>query len=105
MRLAGGPSARAGHSGSVMNGRLYIFGGHDEENNRLDDLWELDLTSEVWTKLEIPDGHMKPEARSGHTTVDVGNKSFVFGGIHEITKELNELLVFDSTTKRFANIE
>jgi hypothetical protein len=36
-----------------------------------------------------------PEPRSGHTSVEVGNKAYLFGGIHEVTKELNELIYFD----------
>lgn len=33
--------------------------------------------------------------RSGHTAVINGNKMFIFGGIFELTKELNDMCVFD----------
>lgn len=36
--------------------------------------------------------------RSGHTSVTYGKQMFVFGGILEVTKELNDLLVYDYDT-------
>jgi hypothetical protein len=43
------PCVRASHS-SVVNGRkCYIFGGQDDENNKLNDLWEYDLDSEIFS--------------------------------------------------------
>lgn len=52
-------------------------------------MWELDLSTMTWVHLNLPE---TPEPRSGHTSVEFGGKAYVFGGIHEITKELNELL-------------
>lgn len=43
--------------------------------------------------------------RSGHTAVAYGNKMFVFGGMLEVTKELNDLLSFDIKTKQFTVID
>lgn len=34
-------------------------------------------------------------ARSGHTAVVWGQKMYIFGGILELTKELNDMVVFD----------
>ena len=36
------PLPRAGHSGALLHGKLMIFGGHDEENDRLGDAWIYD---------------------------------------------------------------
>lgn len=33
------PKPRAGHSASVMGSQMIIFGGRDEDNERLNDLW------------------------------------------------------------------
>lgn len=43
--------------------------------------------------------------RSGHTAVAYKDKMFVFGGILEVTKELNDLLSFDIRTKNFTVID
>ena len=39
------PMPRASHSAAYYNGKLYIFGGMNEDNNKFSDLWELDLAS------------------------------------------------------------
>ena len=53
------PSARAGHSAVVAEGEagrayMYIFGGKDNEDNKLNDLWRLDLETEKWEAV-LPD--------------------------------------------------
>jgi len=42
------PLVRASHSSAVYNGKCYIFGGQDDDNNKLCDLWELDLSTETY---------------------------------------------------------
>lgn len=42
--------------------------------------------------------------RSGHTAVVHGNKMFIFGGIYELTHELNDLCSFDFETCQFKHI-
>jgi len=37
-------SARAGHSTVSTGTHLYTFGGQDDDNNKLDDVWMLILT-------------------------------------------------------------
>jgi len=73
---------------------LYIFGGHDEENNKLNDIWKFDLEAGCWIPVSTADD-IYPIARSGHSAVVYGSKMFIFGGIVEITKELNDLMQFD----------
>lgn len=48
---------------------------------------------------------MCPIARSGHTAVSHDNKMYIFGGMVELTKELNDLAIFDCTTKKFIQAE
>jgi len=42
------PPPRAGHSACIYNGRMYVFGGKDEDNGKLKDLWSFDLTNFTW---------------------------------------------------------
>lgn len=37
------PCIRASHSSVVHNNKCYIFGGQDDDNNKLSDLWCLDI--------------------------------------------------------------
>ena len=39
------PPARAGHAGAVYGDSLFVFGGKDEEGNKLNDLWEFNFTT------------------------------------------------------------
>ncbi|XP_078138056.1 host cell factor 2 [Centroberyx gerrardi] len=76
----GGPSARESHTAVAYAGpgshRLYVFGGM--QGRRLDDLWQLDLDTMVWSTPETRGP--PPLPRSLHTASVIGNKMFVFGG-------------------------
>ncbi len=39
------PPKRAGHSAVIFGDSLVIFGGKDEDNNKLNDLWEFNLNN------------------------------------------------------------
>lgn len=86
----GGPSARESHTAvaytSLSSPKLYIFGGM--QGSRLDDLWQLDLDTMVWS---IPETRgCRPLPRSLHSANIIGNKMYVFGGwipIPEAEKE------------------
>lgn len=53
-----------------------------------------------WREIPIADGH-GPVPRSGHSAIVDGSKMFIFGGIFELTKELNDMVVFDFMTGSF----
>ncbi|XP_065807632.1 host cell factor 2 isoform X2 [Labrus bergylta] len=76
----GGPSARESHTSVAYTGlgssKLYIFGGM--QGSRLDDLWQLDIDTMVWSMPETR-GSM-PLPRSLHSANVIGNKMYVFGG-------------------------
>lgn len=96
------PCQRASHSASVFKNKMYMFGGQDDDNNKLCDLWEFDIDTQTWTQIELPDNSYKPCCRSGHSSNICHDKLYIFGGILELTKELNELIVFDFNTKCFS---
>lgn len=96
------PCIRASHSTVVSGGKCYIFGGQDDENNKLNDLWQLDLATENYSQIELAPNSFQPSARSGHSANIHKGKMYIFGGILELTKELNEMLVYDFATKTFS---
>ncbi|XP_058480255.1 host cell factor 2 [Solea solea] len=75
-----GPSARESHSSVAYTGlnssKLYIFGGM--QGTRLNDLWQLDLDTMVWSIPETKG--CIPLPRSLHSASVIGNKMYVFGG-------------------------
>lgn len=96
-----GPVVRASHSSALYGNKLYVFGGQDDDNNKLGDLWTYDLQANAWAETAPADGGFRPIARSGHTAVVWGQKMYIFGGILELTKELNDMVVFDFATNQF----
>uniref|UniRef100_A0A1A8QUR6 Host cell factor C2 n=1 Tax=Nothobranchius rachovii TaxID=451742 RepID=A0A1A8QUR6_9TELE len=75
-----GPSARESHTSVGYTGlgssKLYIFGGM--QGGRLQDLWQLDLGSMVWSTPETRGP--TPLPRSLHSASIIGNKMYIFGG-------------------------
>ena len=47
------PEPRAGHSTAILRDTVWMIGGINLRNLRLDDLYQLDMHSLVWTKMEI----------------------------------------------------
>ena len=31
---------------------MWVFGGKDDENNKLNDFWKFDIASKTWSKIE-----------------------------------------------------
>ena len=42
------PVPRASHSSIFHENKLYVFGGQDDENNKLNDLWYYDIDTKSW---------------------------------------------------------
>lgn len=95
------PNERASHSSAYFNGKLYIFGGMDEDNTKFCDLWELDITSGIYKEIQLPANSPQPGPRSGHSACIFKSKMYIFGGILELTKELNEMLIYDFSKGEF----
>jgi len=75
------PPPRFDHSAAVMGDTMWVYGGRTGAGEVLSDVWSLDLTTSVWTRLaeSTPMG-----ARFGHAAVFSGSSSsdamYVYGG-------------------------
>jgi N-acetylneuraminic acid mutarotase len=58
------PCNRAGHSAIVYGDTMIVFGGKDEYNNKLDDLWMFNFSNYLWEQIDIKN---TPISRSGHS--------------------------------------
>mmetsp|Transcript_11670 Transcript_11670/g.11589 ORF Transcript_11670/g.11589 Transcript_11670/m.11589 type:complete len:172 (+) Transcript_11670:112-627(+) len=92
------PPARAGHSAVIFHDNLVVFGGKDEDNNKLNDTWEFNLTNYQWSECKVSE---TPLPRSGHSACIYKDFMVVFGGIYEITKELDDMIIYDFTNTRW----
>ena len=91
------PCPRAGHSAVIRYNKedgdhMYIFGGKDDENLKLSDTWKFNLTTLEWSQIETI---TEPMGRSGHASQIYQDCMIIYGGIFEVTKELNDMHVFD----------
>ena len=83
-----------------------MFGGQDEDNNKLGDMWEFNLTTKQWAQISYQNGASGVDIpRSGHAAVAFHSKMYIFGGILEVTKELNDLIVYDFKTQKMSVLD
>ena len=48
---------------------MIIFGGKDDDNKKLNDIWLLEILDLTWTQVIYEEDDVKPTARSGHSAV------------------------------------
>lgn len=95
------PAPRAGHSALVFGDSMVIFGGRDQDSNKLNDIWIFNFSTYQWEEIVITDEELKPSPRSGHSACLYKDMMIVFGGIHEVTKELDDMFLFDFRNRRW----
>jgi len=71
-------------------------------NIPLEDFFVCDLDSNIWTKIEAPNG---PAARYYHSGVVCNNKLYIFGGAKTNKIYYNDLHTFDFETNTWSLIE
>ena len=72
------PSPRKGHRSDVIRDKVWLFGGEDCILEDLDDFFELDMQSLVWT--EITTGQTKPYRRSNFSLTAISDQQLVLYG-------------------------
>ncbi|KAL3627489.1 hypothetical protein CASFOL_028852 [Castilleja foliolosa] len=95
------PSPRLGHTSSLIGDFLYVIGGRADPMNILNEVWVFDVTKKKWKLLECSGGLFPPRHR--HTSVVVGSKIYVFGGICN-DSILSSLYVLDTNTSEWSEI-
>lgn len=96
------PQPRAGHSAVIYEDKLYIFGGKDEDNEKLRDFWSFDLNTKAWEQLECEEQSII--SRSGHSACVFQDYMIICAGIHEVTKELDDLAAYSFKNKKWIHM-
>ena len=81
---------------------MYVFGGKDDDNLKLNDLWQFDFQTKSWTQMQVDASHVV--SRSGHSACLFKDFMIVFAGIHEVTKELDDMVLFNFKTLKWITI-
>ena len=97
------PCPRAGHSAVVRHNEqdgdcMYVFGGKDATDHKLNDLWKFNFSTRKWTHVFTDEA---PTPRSGHAASIFKDFMIIHGGLLEVTKELNDLHVFDFKNEKW----
>lgn len=96
------PCPRSGQDMVYYNGKIYLFGGRNDFNDKLNDTWEFDIASKKWKMIAC---EKTPIGRSSHALVVDKNKMILFGGIVDITKEINEIEQFEFSSSKWTTID
>jgi N-acetylneuraminic acid mutarotase len=96
------PPKRAGHSAIILGDNMYIYGGKDEDYNKLGDIWSFSFGTYLWQEIKQADEYgFAPLPRSGHSACIYKDCMVIFGGIYEVTKELDDVDVFDFKKRKW----
>jgi len=88
----------------MYEGKMHIFGGKDEDNEKLLDFWAFDFASGSWAKLEFDVENTTIVSRSGHSACIYDDHMIVFAGIHEVTKELDDMAAYSFKNKKWTHL-
>jgi hypothetical protein len=88
---SGSPPARSGHTASVYDFKIYVFGGADADYF-YNDIWCFDTRALTWTP--IPASGYLPTGRYGHSSALVDGVLYIFGGNSPDGTELNDAYAF-----------
>jgi N-acetylneuraminic acid mutarotase len=79
--------------------KMYIFGGIDSSDNRLNDLWSYDPATDTWAQLTSG-----ATARTRPTAVPIDGKMYICGGNDASNNRLNDLWSYDPATDTWAQL-
>ncbi|EGR29299.1 kelch motif family protein, putative [Ichthyophthirius multifiliis] len=98
------PSKRAGASITILGQAIYMFGGTIVDK-KFNDIWKFNTHENQWEQIEIQENSIQPETRNGHILINFKDNLIIFGGIHDITHEKNDLYVFAPHNKQWHIID
>ncbi len=96
------PQPRTGCGVATDGSHLYVFGGKTDAS-RLNDLWRFSLSDFKWSRLS--DEGEVPAVRNGHSMNYHEGSLYVFGGIHDITWELDDLHIYSLSSQKWTTLE
>ncbi|XP_071957536.1 multiple epidermal growth factor-like domains protein 8 [Antedon mediterranea] len=92
------PAARYGHTMTVYQDTVIVFGGSLDNGSLLNDLWQFNITSQQWTLLDDATQSPAPSLTTDHSAVLVYNTTlYIFGGVTSTFYSLNKMFTYDLT--------
>mmetsp|Transcript_43579 Transcript_43579/g.57722 ORF Transcript_43579/g.57722 Transcript_43579/m.57722 type:complete len:146 (-) Transcript_43579:799-1236(-) len=72
------PKSRYRTSATVLENKMYLFGGHDGAR-QLNDFYYFNFQTETWKLVDLS-GMLVPSPRDSHVLLTHGNSIYLFGG-------------------------
>ncbi|KAF9961433.1 Negative regulator of mitotic exit [Mortierella alpina] len=92
------PPARAGHCAAAYEGKVYIFGGADNQYY-YNDIWCYDPQVNKWEP--IPSFGTLPAGRQGHTVSVIDDTMHIYGGMNHEDQLLGDLCAFKFNERKW----
>ncbi|KAG0259273.1 Negative regulator of mitotic exit, partial [Linnemannia exigua] len=92
------PPARAGHCAAAHDGKVYIFGGADDQFF-YNDIWCYDPQTNKWEA--VPAFGVLPTSRQGHASSVVDDTMYIYGGMNHEDQLLGDLSAFKFNDRRW----
>ena len=96
-RKSEGATPRDTHSTVVYDGKMYIYGGWDDDLDRVNDLWEYNFATNSWSQKTSG-----ATARNQHSAVVYDGKMYIFGGTGVTGYSLNDLWEYNIESDTWA---
>lgn len=98
------PSARAACAIAKLGDRVYVFGGRLNQQ-RMNDMYALDMSSMQWSQLYPNDPDHPVKGRSWHTLTPLTDRLLVlYGGFSTDDRPLDDCWLFDTDTNQWREI-
>ena len=93
------PRRLSWQAAAAMGGKIYVTGGHTDQDEPVNSVYVYDPQADAWTQLAS-----MGNARQDHAAAAVGGKLYVFGGIGGGFERLSTAEVYDPASDSWAQV-
>lgn len=106
IRASNSPKRRSFHTSFLFQNFLYIFGGKDISEGKLNDLWKVNLKEQKpqWEKI-TPTNEQQLPYLAHHTGTLVEGSYYIIGGQNEFTRQTNDVWIYNIEQNSIEKIE
>jgi len=93
-----------GAAASVINGKIYIFGGTEDNIDYADSVWVFDPANNTWSTPNLLEGSNSYTTRSEPASAVIGDSVFLIGGSQGFGDWINTVEVYHTKTNEWTTL-